>query len=84
MEEIKKEADRIFETIYEIVYEFQATDEVLQTRTIELALICLDEKIKTSNFVIKMYEDNNMIDSDLSCQPISYYEQVKQYIKDNY
>jgi hypothetical protein len=47
----------------------------------QCALIAVDEIIISCLETTKLYESNDMINSDLSCQPIGYYEEVKQEIE---
>jgi hypothetical protein len=43
----------------------------------QCALIAVDEIIQSCLETTKLYESNDIINSDLSCQPIGYYEEVK-------
>ena len=47
----------------------------------QCALIAVDEIIQSCLETTKLYESNDIINSDLSCQPVGYYEEVKLELK---
>tara|TARA_R110000803_G_scaffold18494_1_gene49206 strand:+ start:388 stop:615 length:228 start_codon:yes stop_codon:yes gene_type:complete len=46
----------------------------------QYALIAVDEIIQSCLETTKLYESNDIINSDLSCQLVGYYEEVKTEI----
>jgi len=54
--------------------------DMCRGQNIKCALIAVDEIILSCLETTKLYENNDMINSDLSCQPLGYWEEVKTEI----
>ncbi len=70
MSKEEKEAERIINEYYLSPLSINKAD------SIECAIIHVEGIIKELKRLIGFYEDNGMVDSDLSCQPIAYWQEV--------
>jgi hypothetical protein len=77
MSKEEQEAERILK-IHSVTYLCDWTIEyeidILATK--RHAIIHVEGIIKELKRLIGFYEDNGMVDSDLSCQPVAYWQEV--------
>lgn len=78
----KEKAEQLVESFMNIKQQKLADYSVIYYPTSkQCALVAVDELIKCSNQIIKLYEDFGYINSDLSYQPTEYWQDVKQEIE---
>ena len=98
-EKVKKEAEKIIELFErnhviitknskgDLIAPYKSgfvCDRVVKRQTKKFAIIYCDGKLETAKNIISLYEGCGMVNSDLSCQPIDLYKQIKEYIETNY
>jgi hypothetical protein len=75
----KEKARELFDKMFNIPDEGFGSIGVYEAK--QCALIAVDEIIETCLAIIQLYEENGFINSDLSIQPIDYWQEVKQEIE---
>ncbi len=87
----EKASELVFDKFLEEVYAMRTNKEKTASWAIltpeeanniakQCALICVDEILKSNNEITKMYNSNNLIDSDIDAQVLSYWNEVKEEI----